>query len=379
MIAQSLPSDLLVLTEEYPPFNYMENGTLKGISVDFLDTTLNNMGINLTRDSIKILPWEEAYNTTLTRSNTLLFSTGRIPQREDQFLWAGPIISDTKVLWTINRNESSQISDIHSSRIVAITNDTGIAMAEKAGASPDQIIEVSSSEQAIRMVENGSVDMWSYGELSGQSMINRFADDPKAFSPVMKIGNIDEYFAFNKDTNPGFISEFNNTLANLKINRSETGSSQYEQIIYKYKAVECGDSEITPEMVTNLVNQTSDALSQNTPQTLKQINAEIAPYKDPVNPCLYVFVYALNGTNMADAGNPDVIGRNMSGKGDVSGKMYRDEMLKGAVDHGTGWVHYLLSHPTLSGIFQKESYYRLANGSDHVQYVVISGRYTPCA
>jgi len=82
---------------------------------------------------------------------------------------------------------------------------------------------------------------------------------------------------------------------------------------------------------------------------------------------------------MADAGNPDVIGRNMSGKGDVTGKMYRDEILKGAVDNGTGWVQYLISHPTLSGIFQKESYYRLVTGSDDIQYVVISGRYTPCA
>ncbi len=379
VMAQSIPSDLLIVTEEYPPFNYVENGTLKGISVDFLDSAFSHMGIDIPHDSIRILPWAEAYNTTLSRNNTLLFSTGRLPQREDLFLWAGPVISDTKVLWGIPKNDTALTPDIQSYRIAAIQNDTGLSMAKNAGAAPDQIIEVSSPEQAIRMVENGSVDVWSYGEISGQSMINQYADDPKSFSPVMKIGSIDEYFAFNKNTDPGFVSAFNNTISNLKINRSETGSSEYEQIIYKYKAVECAESEITPEMVTNLVNITSDALSQNTPETLEQINADVAPYKDPVTPGLYVFVYALNGTNMADAGNPDVVGRNMSGKGDVTGTMYRDEMLKGAVDHGTGWVHYLLSHPTLSGIFPKESYYRLTNGSDGLQYVVISGRYASCA
>ncbi|WP_181391596.1 transporter substrate-binding domain-containing protein [Methanospirillum lacunae] len=379
MMAQSLPSDLLILTEDYPPFNYMDNGTLKGISVDFLESTFNHMGIDIPRNSINILPWAEAYNTTLTRNNTLLFTTGRISQREDQFLWAGPIISDTKVLWGTTKNDSSISSDIHSYRIVAIRNDTGISMAEHAGVNPNQITEVSSPEQAIRMIENGTTDAWSYGELSGQSMINRYADDPESFKPVMNIGAIDEYFAFNKNTDPEFVDEFNNTISNLKINRSETGSSEYEQIIYKYKPVECAESDITTKMVTDLVNSTSDALSQNTPDTLKQINAKVAPYKDPVIPGLYVFVYALNGTNMADAGNPDIIGRNMSGKGDVTGTMFRDEMLKGAVDHGTGWVHYVFSHPTLSGIFQKESYFNLTTGSDGIQYVVISGRYTPCA
>ncbi|HWQ64481.1 MAG TPA: transporter substrate-binding domain-containing protein, partial [Methanospirillum sp.] len=379
IIAQSLPSDLLILTEEYPPFNYMENGDLKGISVDILESAFNHMDLEIPRETFRIVPWVEGYNTTLTRNNTLLFTTARIPQREDQFLWAGPIISDTKVLWGIAQNDSPLVQDIHSYRIVAIQDDSGIGMAENAGTTPDQITKVSSPEQAIRMVENGTADVWSYGEMSGQTMINRYADDPDRFSSFMNIGVTDEYFAFNKNTDPGFVTALNNTIAGMKTNRSETGSSEYEQIIYKYQPVECGESEITPKMVTDLVNITSDAISQHAPETLKQINEMIPPYKDPVIPGLYVFVYSLNGTNMADAGNPNLAGRNMLGKGDVTGKMFRDEMLKGAVDHRTGWVHYVFSHPTLSGIFPKKSYYRLVTGSDGVPYVVISGRYMSCA
>jgi polar amino acid transport system substrate-binding protein len=379
IFAQSIPSDLLILTEEYPPFNYLDNGKLKGISVDILESAFTHMGQVIPRDSFMVVPWAEGYETTLARNNTILFTTARITQREDQFLWAGPIISDTKVLYGITKNDSPLIPDIHSYRIVAITNDSGIGMAENAGAAPDQIIEVSSPEEAIRMVERGSADVWSYGEMSGRTLINLYADDPEKFSSFMEIGVTDEYFAFNKNTDPGFVAALNSTLSDIKNNRSETGSSEYEQIIYRYQPVECGESEISPKMVTDLVNITADAISKNTPQTLDQINAEIAPYKDPVTPGLYVFVYSLNGTIMADAGNPNLIGRNMSGKGDVTGKMFRDEMLAGAVDHGTGWVHYVFSHPTLSGIFPKKSYYRLVTGSDGVPYVVISGRYMSCA
>ena len=379
IIAQSLPPDLNILTEEYPLFNYLDDGNLKGISVDILESAFHHRGLNITRESFQVVPWKEGYEKTLVRNNTVLFTTAKIPEREKLFLWAGPIVSDTKVLYGIAKNESPLTPDIRSYRIVAIQNDSGIGMAESAGATPEQITVVSSQEEAIRMVENGTADVWSYGELSGREMINRYADDPEKFSSFMDIGSTDEYFAFNKDTDPALVAALNNSISDMKNNRSETGASEYEQIIYRYQPVECGESEISPQMVTDLVNITSDAISANAPETIAQINAEVPPYKDAVIPGLYVFVYSLNGTIVADAGNPGLIGRNMSGKGDVTGKMFRDEMIAGAVDHGTGWVHYVFFHPTLNGIFPKKSYYRLVTGSNGIPYVVISGRYMSCA
>jgi len=379
IIAQSVPSDLLVLTEEYAPFNYLDNDHLKGISVDLLESAFHHMGLDLTRDSFRVVPWVEGYKTILERNNTILFTTARIPEREDLFLWVGPIVNDTKVLYGIVKNTSPLVPDIHSYRIVAIKNDSGIDMALQAGASMNQIIAVTSPEEAIYMVENGTADVWSYGELSGREKITLYADDPEQFSPLMTIGSTEEFFALNKNSDPAFVAELNATLSEMKMNRSGTGFSEYEQILYRYQPVECGDSEISPKMVTDLVNYTSDEISKDTPVTIERINAELSPYKDSAVPGLYVFVYSLNGTLIADAGNPELIGRNMSGKGDVTGKMFRDEMIAGALDHGTGWVHYVFSHPTLSGIFPKKSYYHLVTGSDGIQYVVISGRYMSCA
>lgn len=82
---------------------------------------------------------------------------------------------------------------------------------------------------------------------------------------------------------------------------------------------------------------------------------------------------------MADAGNPELVGKNMSGKGDVTGKLFRDEMIMGALQQGSGWVHYIFTHPSMSGLYPKKSYYRLATGSDGIPYIVICGRYLSCA
>lgn len=380
ILADSSPSDLLILTEEYAPFNYLEDGTLKGLSVDLLESAFHHMGSSITRDDFSLGSWSEAYQTALTRNNTILFTMARIPEREDKFQWAGPIITDAKVLFGIpDENSSILHNDITSYRIVAISDDSGYQLALDAGASPDQVIVVSSAGEAIRMVENGTADVWSYGEMAGNEQINRYANNPEKFTPLLDIGTVEEYFAIQKDTDPAFVRELNDTLATLKTERTESGSSEYEQIVYRYLPVQCAESEITSQMVTDLVNLTAEAIAENTLETLDKINAGDEPYKDPDIPGLYVFVYTIDGILIADAGNPHLIGKKMTGKGDVTGKMFRDEMITGAIDHGTGWVHYVFSHPAMSGIFPKKSYYRLVTGSDGSDYVVISGRYMSCA
>lgn len=51
-----IPEDLKIITEDYAPLNYLDNGTLKGISVDLTEAILSRMGSNLTRGSFTVLP-----------------------------------------------------------------------------------------------------------------------------------------------------------------------------------------------------------------------------------------------------------------------------------------------------------------------------------
>ncbi len=50
--------DLVYITEQFPPFNYQDEGKLQGISVDLLDKMLSHMNTTLNRSEINVLPWD---------------------------------------------------------------------------------------------------------------------------------------------------------------------------------------------------------------------------------------------------------------------------------------------------------------------------------
>lgn len=213
--AIEIPKDLKVITEDYPPQNYLDNGTLKGTSVDVIEEVFHRIGSDINRSSFQVLPWQDGYNLTLTTPDAMLFSTVRNPDRENLFLWAGPIVTDRKVLFMRN-NSSLPDTSIPSLRIVALKNDSGEGNAIKAGASKDHILEALSGEDAIKMLEDGSADAFSYGEIAGRRLIDRYAQDPARIMVGIPLGSVETYVAFNKETSPDFVDTVNTSIRAIR-------------------------------------------------------------------------------------------------------------------------------------------------------------------
>ncbi len=377
-IGALIPDDLQIITEEYAPLNYMENGTLKGISVDLMEEVLHRMGSNLTRDSFQVLPWNEGYARVSTTPDSILFSTDRFPERESQFLWVGPVIASREVLFTRTDTNRSDVTDIASLRIVALTDDCGKKYVIDAGADEQNIIEVPSAKDAVRLIENGSADAWAYNELAGQHGIDRYAGDPTRLSVGKDLGISTYYFAFHPKTSPEFVNAVNTTLQDLKRDRTNTGITEYERIVARYLSVQCATTSPGRDRVMDLVNLTAAAIATDAQGTIASIHAGESPYRDPVDSELYVFVFDTKVNLMANAVNTANTGKNLAGTTDVFGYPFRDEMIEGAVQNGTGWVSYVYSNPNSLGLYQKMSYYQLVNGSDGIEYVVGAGRYRIC-
>jgi polar amino acid transport system substrate-binding protein len=122
--------DLTYITEQFPPYNYQEDGKLQGVSVDLLEKAWEKMGVNLNRSVIQLLPWKEGYQKTLDKKNMVLFSTARLPQREQLFKWAGPIGPIRNVLLA-KRDKNISIKspeDLEKYRIGAIYDDSAVQM-----------------------------------------------------------------------------------------------------------------------------------------------------------------------------------------------------------------------------------------------------------
>ncbi|MFH0966283.1 MAG: cache domain-containing protein, partial [Methanobacteriota archaeon] len=248
-----------------------------------------------------------------------------------------------------------------------------------AGAIEQNIIEVPLAKDAIQLIENGSADAWVYNELAGQHAIDLNAADPARFGVGKVLGMSTYYIAFHPETSTEFVNAVNTTLQELKRDRAKTGVTEYERILARYLPVQCAKQSLDRDQVMELVNLTASTIATDAQGTIASIDAGESPYRDVIDSELYVFVFDTKVNLLANAANPVNTGKNLAGTTDVFGYPFRDKMIEGAVQNGSGWVSYGYSNPDSLGLYQKMSYYQLVKGSDGKEYVVGAGRYLTCS
>jgi polar amino acid transport system substrate-binding protein len=166
--------DLIYYTEQLPPYNYQENETLRGISIDLLEAITEKMGKKVSRDDVLLIPWTDGYQKVLSQNNTVLFTTVRLPQREQSFKWAGPIYAYTNVLFarpdkgiTIEKPE-----DLKDYRIGVIVDDVAIQQLIDADVNKNQLVQETNASVLVDKL-NGEIDLWAYPEAAGRDFTER--------------------------------------------------------------------------------------------------------------------------------------------------------------------------------------------------------------
>jgi polar amino acid transport system substrate-binding protein len=373
-------AQLTYLTDELAPFNYQEGGNITGISVEILEAVFRDIGVNRTRADVRVVPWTEGFQAARNDTSTILFSVARIPEREPFFKWAGPFTSARSVLFApMTRNITiATPEDLNQYRIGTVQDSVENALLIEQGVNASHLVPGQTLEDLLRMLDAGQIDLWAMGDLPGRHQMLKTAADPNAYEIVYTLSENDLYYVFSRDVPDTLVSAFQYSLDTVRNQRDAQGVSEYERIIYRYLGVGCTRQSFTDEAVIALVDTTAAAMEQNTSDTLRRINVGEAPYRDPTNPGLYVFVFNTNMTVVAHADNIMQVGVNFKGKTDVTGKPFRDEIYEGALANGTGWVDYVYLHPVQTNLYYKTAYYRLTRGSDGAQYIVCSGNYKRC-
>jgi len=374
---ETLPGDLKYMTEQYPPYNFMENGQLKGISVDLLEQIAGRLGIALKQKDINLVPWEEGYQRTLKRKDTILFSTTRTVERERRFQWVGPISPTRVVLFTRKDMPLRPIPEsvLKDMKIGAIRDDIGEQLVVKAGVKKKGLTLSSKTEDLIRLLEEGKIDAWVYEETAGKWFIKHEAANPNNIKVACVLYEGELYYAFNRRTPKYVVAVFQKALDEIKREKSADGSSSYEKIFDRYLKPRYIKDRISNDQVIRLVDLTTVALAADSSATMKKITASEHPYRNRENPDLYVFVYDTDINMAAHGDNATLVGKNFRGKTDVEGKAFRDAIVKGALSNGSGWEDYIYTSPKQSGLYYKTTYYKRVTGSDGKIYIVCAGKF----
>lgn len=211
---------LRFITEEYPPYNFVENAKLSGIAVDLLERALASEGKRLDRDSIELLPWARGYETALNTPNTVLFSTTRTETRESLFQWAGPISADRVVLMARKSSgiKINSVDELNQSslNIAVIHEDIGAQRLQELGVNPARIHTAMNNTGALTMLNANRVDLWAYGEDVAFWLMDKGGYDREEFEPVFTLSEAYLYFALNVDSDPELVHRFQNAIMAAK-------------------------------------------------------------------------------------------------------------------------------------------------------------------
>lgn len=206
-------NEFRILTEEFPPYNFTEDGKINGISTEIVREILSRMNHP---DNLKVLPWVQAYDMLGKEDNIILFSTTKSPIREDLFKWVGPLVPNNTAFFA-RKGSGLSISSMDDARKVksigVYKNDFGELLLKKKGFTNLQ--SVVDNKLNVKKLVDGKINLWLINDLTGKHM----AMEAGLADQIEKVYEVQEdymYMAFSKSTPDSVIEKWQETLDQIK-------------------------------------------------------------------------------------------------------------------------------------------------------------------
>lgn len=216
--AESPSTDLVLLTENFPPYNMAKNG--KNFAQD---ENINGIAVDLVREMFKRaditysltlrFPWERIYKLALEKPGYGVFVMARLPDRENLFKWVGPLGPDD---WIMLAKADTKISleSLEQARQYKIGAYKGDAIAEtltKQGLKP--IVVLRDQDNAKKLL-SGQIDLWATGDPAGRYLARQ--EGVHGLKTVLRFNSAELYLALNKDVPDETVAKLQAALDQLR-------------------------------------------------------------------------------------------------------------------------------------------------------------------
>ncbi len=110
--------DIIIVTEEWAPFNYINNGEINGFSFEIVQNILKIINKDY---KIKIVPSVRSTFILDNRPRTIMFSLFRTPERESKYKWIGPLCEGSIYFYKRrdNKIKIESLEDIKNVNLIA--------------------------------------------------------------------------------------------------------------------------------------------------------------------------------------------------------------------------------------------------------------------
>lgn len=221
---------LKLLTEENPPLNYTENQKLTGMATEVVQEMGKRAKIKL---DFQVMTWGNAYEKAQDDKETCLYSTARLPNRENAFKWVGPIAVNKWGLFALGgfKPEIKSLNDAKPYRIGGVARDAKTEFLKQGGVT--NIFEVKDdrlnpAKLTLDRKEAQKIDLW----ITSAATAKRVAERAKVpgVKLVYLVREEESFLACSPRTAPATLKALADALDSMK----KDGS--YGKIVKAYES-----------------------------------------------------------------------------------------------------------------------------------------------
>jgi len=224
--AEAPPGRMYLVTEEYPPITFMQEGRPGGFVTDIVRQIVADLELE---DRVHLTSWNNAYNMALLHPNVALFSAERTDERESLFHWVGPVGRNSAILYGRSGTEL-QIDSLNDARQVGALATTTNWFTEQYLQRQDFDNLRSSPDPAdsVRRLMNAEVDLAIFTDLTVSEIVAAAGYSMDDLQPLYVVSETDFYIALSGQTDPEVVAQWQSALETLK------ADGRFERIYRSY-------------------------------------------------------------------------------------------------------------------------------------------------
>ncbi len=218
--------NITMITEDFPPLNFIQEGQLRGPAVEIVQEL--GTRVDMTFD-ILVRPWARGYATTVNTANTCLFSTAKTEEREAVFAWVGPL-AEKKYAFYAPKGTSITINSMKDAQHYTIgVQRGGVNEQYLTSQGFTKLTGVTKPIQNLERLLKGRIDLWYTSSSTIAELCRKLHIQPHDVEAVYVSQKIMLYIACNKDTPAHVLQRLQRTYEAL----SEDGTVR--ELFEKYK------------------------------------------------------------------------------------------------------------------------------------------------
>ncbi len=223
----SANNNLTIMTENWPPLNYVENNVLKGPAVDIvraIQKKINN------ENKILVFPWKRAYSYVLEQRNKVLFSMVHSKKRDLLFKWVGPIAEKRYSLYA-KKGFTGKIKTLEDAKNFSIgVQREGFTEQYLESRGFTNLQKANNATQNARKLLRERFELMFDSYSTFSKTLKQYEMNKNDFIEVLRVQTSLMYIAFNKYTSDETITLWQNAYNDLY------ESGEIEAIFKKYDA-----------------------------------------------------------------------------------------------------------------------------------------------